>query len=162
MACSQVVQYFMIMLDRCRSDMALMRLLFSSREVATLFEVSALRAWIMASLSLQSLLSCLLSAFIYNIFVIGESWFFWSTWIFLLRSEIDTDRKGSGRGGGVQVEFCLLLVRAGSGAALLGNPVWRTGDFLFLPFYVLANLPLFMGGMGLYLGLAVEEVFTSF
>ena len=59
-------------------------------------------------------------------------------------------------------EFCLLLVRTGAGAALLGIPGEGTGDLLFVPFCVLANLPLVMGGMGMYLGLGVEEVFASF
>ena len=36
------------------------------------------------------------------------------------------------------------------------------GDFLFLPFCVLTNLTLVLGGMGMYLGLGVEEVFVSF
>ena len=36
------------------------------------------------------------------------------------------------------------------------------GDFLFLLLCVLANLPLVLGGMGIYLGLGVEELFASF
>ena len=82
LACSQIVQSFMKMPDRCRLDMALMQLLFSSMEVDIIFEVLAFRACIMAPLSLQSLLSCLLSAYISDIFVISLSWFFWSTRIF--------------------------------------------------------------------------------
>ena len=160
--CSWTVQSFMTMPDQYRSDMALMRFLFLSRLVAIIVEVSASRAWIMASLSLQSLLSCLLSAFISNIFVMRVSWFFWITRIFLLRSDIDIESKRSGGGGGVRAEFGLLLVRAGTGAALLGIPGGGTGDFSFLPFCVLANLPLVLVGMGIYLGLGVEELFASF
>ena len=66
------------------------------------------------------------------------------------------------RGGGVQSEFRLLLVRSGAGAALLGSPGEGAGDLLFLAFSVLANLNLVLGGMGMYLGLGVEEVFTLF
>ena len=81
---------------------------------------------------------------------------------FLLRPEIDIESKGSGGGGGVWSEFHLLLVRTGSGAALLVSPGESTGDLLFLPFCILSNLPLVLGGMGMYLGLGVEEVFASF
>ena len=42
----------------------------------------------------------------------------------------------------------------------MGSPGRETGDFLFLPFCFLANLPLFFGGMGMHLGLGVEEEFT--
>ena len=45
---------------------------------------------------------------------------------------------------------------------MLGIPGGGTGDFLFLPFCVLSNLPLVLGGMGIYLGLGMEEVFASF
>ena len=45
---------------------------------------------------------------------------------------------------------------------MLLSPGGRTGDLLFLPLCVLADLPLVLGGMGMYLGLGVEEVFTSF
>ena len=56
----------------------------------------------------------------------------------------------------------MLMVWAGSGAALLGRPGGGVSDFLFLPFCVLANLPLVLGGMGMYLVLGVEEVFALF
>ena len=82
--------------------------------------------------------------------------------MFLLRSEIDIESKGYGGGGGVRAEYRLLLVWAGAGEALLGIPGGGTGDLLFLPFCVLANMPLVLGGMGMYLGLGVEEVFASF
>ena len=81
--------------------------------------------------------------------------------MFLLRSEIDIESKGSGGGGGVRAEYRLLLVWAGAGEALLGSPGGGTGDLLFLPFCVLVNMPLVLGGMCLYLGLGVEEVFAS-
>ena len=55
-----------------------------------------------------------------------------------------------------------MLVQSGAGAALLVSPGESTGDLLFLPFCVLANLTLVLGGMGMYLGLGVEEVFASF
>ena len=54
------------------------------------------------------------------------------------------------------------MVRAGAGAELLGSPKGGTGDLLLLPFYALANLPLVLGGMGMYLVLGVEEVFALF
>ena len=63
----------MTMLDQCRSDMALMLLLFSSSEVAILFEVSASRACILAFFFLQSLLSFLFYSFISDIFVMCVS-----------------------------------------------------------------------------------------
>ena len=54
------------------------------------------------------------------------------------------------------------MVRAGAGAELFGSPEGVTGDLLLLPFYALANLPLVLGGMGMYLVLGVEEVFALF
>ena len=45
---------------------------------------------------------------------------------------------------------------------MLGIPGVRTGDLLFLPSCVLSNMPLVFGGMGMYIGLGVEEVFASF
>ena len=85
---------------------------------------------------------------------------FLSIQFFLIRPDIDTDSKGSGGGGGVRAEFSLLIVRAGARAELLGSPGGWRGGFLFLTFGVLADLPLFFGGMGMYLGLGVMEVFT--
>ena len=82
--------------------MALMRLLFSLSELSILFEVLDLRDWIMEFLSLQSLLSCLFSAFISDIFVMCVSSLFWSTRIVLPMSDIYIENKGSGRGGGVR------------------------------------------------------------
>ena len=54
------------------------------------------------------------------------------------------------------------MVQVGPRAALLGSLGGGTGDLLFLPFCVLANLPLVLGGMVMYLGLEVEELFASF
>ena len=45
---------------------------------------------------------------------------------------------------------------------MLGIPGGWTGDLLFLPLCVLANFPLILGVMGMYLGLGLEEVFASF
>ena len=100
----------------------------------------------MVILSLQSLLSSLFSALISDIFVMCVSWFFSSTQNFLLRSEIDIESKVSRVGGEVQSEFLMLLVQSQSRSALLGSPGGGTGDFLFLPFYVIAKLPLVLGG----------------
>ena len=55
-----------------------------------------------------------------------------------------------------------MLVREGSGASLLGIPGGGTGDLLFLLLCVLSNLPLVLGGICIYLGLGMEEVFASF
>ena len=88
--------------------------------------------------------------------------YFVVTGTFFLRSKIDIKSKRSWGGGGVRAELILLLVQAGAGAELFGSPGGGTGDLLFLPLYVLAKLPLILGGMGIYLGLRVEELFTSF
>ena len=80
---------------------------------------------------------------------------------FLLRSDIDIESKISGGGGGVQSEFRMLLVWAGSGAALLGSPGRGTGCFLFLPLCVLVNMPLVLGGIVMYLCLVAKEVFAA-
>ena len=54
------------------------------------------------------------------------------------------------------------MVQAGAvaGAVFLGIPGGGTGDLLFLPFCVLENLPLVLGGIGMYLGLGAEELFA--
>ena len=45
---------------------------------------------------------------------------------------------------------------------MLVIPGGGMGDLLFLLLCVLSNLPLVLGGMGIYLGLGMEEVFASF
>ena len=44
----------------------------------------------------------------------------------------------------------------------MGSPGGGTGDLLFVPLYVLANMHLVLGGMDMYPGLGVEELFASF
>ena len=85
-------------------------------------------------------------------FVVCVSWFFCSTRIFLLRSNINIESKGYGGGGGVWAEFCLLLVCSGEGSVLSGSPGGGTGDLLFLPLCVLTDPSLVLGGVGMYLG----------